>query len=73
MSTAPDEHGAAIELQSREYETRSALWRLAQLWDEQLALGTSQDDGRQYDVHCAQHREARGLLRVVGIRNPDGE
>jgi hypothetical protein len=54
--------------------TVAALLDLAELWERQLSLGTTQGGGRQYDEHARQHTEARVLLaRFYDLIGDDDE
>ena len=55
-------------------EMLTPLLDLAELWVRQLALGTTQGGGRQYDEHARQHTEARVLLaRFYDLIGDDDE
>lgn len=41
------------------------LVELADLWREQVDLGTTQGGGRRYDEHCRQHQRAHELLKEL--------
>ena len=68
--TGQDEEGQADArfIATFDPPTVLRLLRLAELWDEQCALGTTQGGGRRYEDHCAQHAEAHRLLTALGIR-----
>jgi hypothetical protein len=43
------------------------LERLAEMWREEVALGTTQGGGRRYAEHASLHAEASRLLKELEL------